>query len=260
MHFIKDAVDFTSLARGIDAPHIYLSALPFAASKLSLMKHYLQCYPRTLRVRRLEEALPVAWPETSIKARISSAELSPNGTYIAAVFNIGLGSLYRCSVVCMFDTATGQSRWQKATKGVYSISFSFDETYVASGGHSLQVWNVQTGEEERRWQLEPDDDDGDNGSDNDDKNHISALAFAPDSMHIVVGYRKGLVLTWSLESGESTAILKRPCQGGCPCKLRQQDEYGDSCHVRSVAYSGNGRQIIAACRGHCNGSYLILEY
>ena len=242
-------MEFADLAGGINIiPHIYLSVLPFAASKLSLMKHYLQCYPRTLRVRRLEEALPV--PETRKKARILSAELSPNGTCIAAVFSIFEYPRVKSGVVCIFDTATGQLRWQKATKRVYSISFSSNESYVASGGHSLQVWNVKTGEEERRWRFEPDD------VKNHipvfpfaNKNYISALAFAPDSMHIVVGYEKGLVLTWSLESGEPTAILKRPCQDKCPCKLRKRDE-DNPCHVKSVAYSGNGQQIIAASVGH----------
>ena len=215
------------------------------------MKHCLQCYPRTLRVRRLEEALPVALPETwkearDRQARISSAELSPNGTYIAAVFSINDYWGVKSSVVCIFDTATGQLRWQKATKSVYSISFSFDGSYVASGGHSLQVWNVKTGEEERQWQLELDDDDIYYH-----KDHISALAFAPDSMHIVVGYNKGHVLTWSLESGEPTAILKRPCQDKCPCKLRERVGYKLSPYrVKSVAYSGNGQQIIAASVDH----------
>jgi len=62
----------------------------------------------------------------------------------------------------------------------------------------------------------------------------------------LVGYRKGLVLTWSLESGEPTAILKHPCQGECPCEVG----YSQPCYVTSVAYSGNGRQIIAASVGH----------
>ena len=114
---------------------IYSSALPLALSHFVVSQHYLPRYPHTFVV----EGGPQIWDELEYEpVSVQRACISLDGTRIAAVF--------ADKTLCIYDTTTGEATLP-SFENPRSVVLSPNGKFVVSGGHALQLWNVQTGEE-----------------------------------------------------------------------------------------------------------------
>jgi WD40 repeat protein len=120
--FVNDGsafVRYFGMAMARSAPHIYISALPFAPSTSLIAKHYLGLFPHTLSLERGQLS---RWPslEMTIRAHDESIDVvtfSPDGQRIAS------GS--RDHTICVWDATTGEivaGPFTGHTNGVKSIA------------------------------------------------------------------------------------------------------------------------------------------
>jgi WD40 repeat protein len=141
--------------------HIYISALPLAPSHSLVSQHYLPRYPHTLSVK----GGPQTWDEFREKpVCVMRACVSLDGTRIAAVFVD--------KTLCIYDTTTGEVILPpiKLDENLQSLIFSRDGKLVATGGQTLRLWNVETGEEVMSFDI-----------------IVCSLALSPDGTCIAAG-------------------------------------------------------------------------
>ena len=108
---------------------------------------------------------PQTWDEFKEEpVDVVRACISLDGTRIAAVFNGG--------ILCIYDTTTGEAILTpiKVDEDPQTVVFSRDGKLVASGGQTLRLWNVQTGEEVESFNI-----------------GVDSLAFSPDGTCIAAG-------------------------------------------------------------------------
>ena len=128
------------------APHIYLSALPFAPQHSKISIHFITSFQKTLTVRigQMED-----WSEKCFlrladhDSVVSSVASSPDGRHIVS------GS--HDKMVRVWDAQTGQSVMDPLTGHddcVTSVAFSPDGRYIVSGSRdkTVRVWYAQTGQ------------------------------------------------------------------------------------------------------------------
>src|SRR6266436_8668370 len=132
------------MAMGKSAPHIYLSALPFAPTCSPVSTHYSTSFSRTLHVERGQLS---HWP--SLETVISNFEdvlsiaFSPDGQHIVS------GSEDR--TIRVWNAMTGETTagpFIGHTSSVNSVAFSPDGQHVVSGSEdrTIRLWNAMTGE------------------------------------------------------------------------------------------------------------------
>ena len=148
------------------APHIYLSALPFAPPSSTISKQYNHQYPEGLKIEigGLHE-----WPAIQNvfhghAGAVTSIAFSPDGRHIAS------GSWD--NTIRIWDAETGKvvtGPLEGHTGSVWSVAFSPDGRHVASGSydHTIRIWDVETGAHAHAF-------DGHTGN-------ISSVALSPDS-------------------------------------------------------------------------------
>jgi len=198
--FLRDANSFVvsshaAIARS--APHIYVSAVPFA-SKDSLV--YLDFAPLCTAVISVEtfgtdhHASRLVMTLTGHEAAVTSITYSPSGDLLAAGLKNG--------TVHIWDTRTGEevvSPMKSGNGAVYSVAFTPDGQRLASGtdGDVVSVWNVATGRLDL--QRPPVDSDW-----------IELLAFSPNGKLVASysGYK--IVYLWNVETGQ---IVSTPAHG-----------------------------------------------
>ena len=176
---------------------------------------------------------------------ITRACISLDGTRIAAVFTD--------KTLCIYDT-TGEATLPPFVVDEYprSVIFSRDGKLVASGGQALRLWNVETREMVQSFNIK-----------------VYSLALSPDGTCIVAGcearkgpqerYREGMDMSNSynirvinmelvkIPDDHDPYLILRPSG-----RMRLKGEIlsspfeGHTDHVRSVAYSADGKQI-ASC-------------
>src|ERR1700674_4338138 len=127
------------------APHIYISALPFAPTRSLVSTHYSTSFPRTIHMERGQLS---HWPSlemviSNFGSEVLSVAFSPDGLHIVSgladqsirVWNAGTG-----------ETAAGP--FTGHTGSVRSVAFSPDGQHIVSGSNdqSIRVWNAKTGE------------------------------------------------------------------------------------------------------------------
>ena len=170
------------------APHIYISALPFAPISSHICRHYFSEFPNTLSVKRgrlsdwpaLEMVIPVdgIW--------ISSVAFSPDGQRIVS------GSADH--TIRVWNATTGAmegSPFTGHTGSVNSVAFSQDEQRIVSGSDdgTIRVWNATTGAMEGKPFT------GHTSS-------VNSVAFSQDEQRIVSGSFDGTIRVWNAATGE----------------------------------------------------------
>jgi len=155
------------------APHVYLSALPFAPSCSLVSTHYSSWFPRMLHVERGRLS---HWPScemviSNVGGSVRSVAFSPDGHHIVS------GSDDR--TIRLWNATTGETvagLFTGHTDSVNSVAFSPDGHHIVSGSddQTIRVWNATTGAKvagpfTRR-----------SGS-------VLSVAFSPDGHHIVSG-------------------------------------------------------------------------
>jgi WD40 repeat protein len=163
--------------------------------------------------------------------------ISLDGTRIAAVFRDG--------TLCIYGTTTGKTILPpfKVDKNPFSVIFSRDGKLVATGGQTLRLWNVQTGEEVESFDI-----------------NVRSLALSPDGICIAAGC-KGREVDNENEDGSynirviNLELAKIPDgahpyepPGGGGIKLLKGEVWpspfeGHKYDVISVGYSPDGKQI-----------------
>src|SRR6266702_3279592 len=152
------------------APHVYLSALPFAPTGSIVFAHYSSSFPGMLRVEcgRLSH-----WPSSElvisdVGARVNSIALSPDGQRIVS-----------CSydeTIRVWNATTGETEagpFTGHTDWVTSVGFSPDGQRIVSGSNdrTIRVWNATTGETEA-------------GPFTGHTDSVTSVAFSPDGQRI----------------------------------------------------------------------------
>ncbi|KIM20897.1 hypothetical protein M408DRAFT_118709 [Serendipita vermifera MAFF 305830] len=197
------------------APHIYLSALPFAPENSSLSEHYMKLYPRTLAVK---SGGFHDWPTSQTVLfghtdEVFCAKFSPDGKRVVS-----------CSgdkTVRVWDAETGEAvgaPFQGHSDSVKSVAFSPDGKRITSGSHdnTVRVWDAETGEAVGApFQGHSD--------------WVWSVAFSPDGKRIVSSSGDKTIRVWDAETGQA---IGKPFQG-------------HNGAVMAVAFSSNGKRIVS---------------
>ncbi len=180
------------------APHIYLSALPFAPTCSLVSTHYSTSFSQILHVARgqlshwpsseMVISNPGRWPAT-----VKSVAFSPDGQHIVS------GSTDRTIRVwnaMTGETAAGSFTLAGHTDYVFleSVTLSPDGQHIVSGSSdgTIRVWNAMTGETAA-------------GPFTVHTGPVFSVAFLPDGQHIVSGSADGTICVWNAMTGETAA-------------------------------------------------------
>ncbi|KIM74988.1 hypothetical protein PILCRDRAFT_79445 [Piloderma croceum F 1598] len=248
------------------APHIYLSALPFAPPESLISKQYLKQFKNRLIVSGGEQE----WPACTKIFRghydgVTSVAFSPNGGQVVS------GSFDK--TICVWDVETGQTvvgPLKGHADSVESVAFSPDGKQVVSGSHdhTVCVWSITSGQmimspfeghtdcvksvafspngkwvvsgsadcTVRVWDIKTGQTIA--GPFEGHADYISSVAFSLDSKWVVSGSYDCTVCVWNVETGQTVAG---------PFKSQKF-------HVKSVAFMPDSKQVIV---GFYNGTVCV---
>src|SRR6266571_2478398 len=192
--FINDAsafVRYFGIAMAKSAPHVYLSALPFAPTRSLVSAHYSSSFPRMLHVERGKLS---HWPSSemvisNVGGRVLSIALSPDGQRIVS------GS--DDQTIRVWNATTGETEagpFTGHTSSVLSVAFSPDGQRIVSGSwdQTIRVWNATTGETEA-------------GPFTGHTESVLSVAFSPDGQRIDSGSWDRTIRVWNATTGETEA-------------------------------------------------------
>src|SRR6266702_2862082 len=184
--FINDAsafVRYFGMAIAKSAPHVYLSALPFAPTGSLVSAHYSSSFPRTLRVVRGRLS---HWPSSemvisNVGDKVHSIALSPDGQRIV--------SASEDRTIRVWNATTGENIAGPLTghmDSVMSVAFSPDGQRIVSGSldRTIRVWNAATGEKVA-------------GPFTGHMDSVMSVAFSPDGQRIVSGSFDRSIRVWN---------------------------------------------------------------
>jgi WD40 repeat protein len=221
MDFISDAHRFIG-AFGYpiaqSAPHIYISALPFAPEHSSVARRFLPQFPQILA---LSTGKPTDWPPCVFTSEhhlddVNSIAFSPDEKFFVS------GS--SDETICTCDSETGNliSGPFRGTDWVASSFFDPDGRRVWASHLDGQVigWDVETGDENVRFQA---------GGYFD---VIGCRCFNSGRNVVSVSQEQGTVTLWNADTGERLRILVRT-----PTSGRSKVSFSpDGCYM---AWAGN---------------------
>ncbi|KZP10837.1 WD40 repeat-like protein [Athelia psychrophila] len=216
--FAKDAKMFVNVfapAISQSAPHIYLSALPFAPTLSLVSQKYLPKHPSTIH---LKSGSVQSWPAAlktleGHKDTVRAVAYSPDGSHIAS------GS--SDETIRIWDAETGEAVGEPLrghSSHILAIVYSPDGAYIVSGSsdNTIRIWDAETGEsvgEPLR----------------DHTGAIWAIAYSPDGRHIVSGSGDKTLRIWDVETRE---VVGEPLKGHTGI-------------ISSVAYCPDGTHIVS---------------
>jgi WD40 repeat protein len=184
-------VRYFGMAIARSAPHIYVSALPFAPSSSHIVKHWLHLFRQTLSLERGQLS---HWPalEMTIQTHeglVHSVAFSPNGHRIA--------SASRDFTICVWDATTGEvvaGLFTGHTDSVFSVAFSPDGQRIASASRdcTIRVWDAATGEVVA-------------GPFTGHTDSVNSVAFSPDGQRIASASLDRTIRVWDAAIGEVVA-------------------------------------------------------
>ncbi|KAJ7108208.1 hypothetical protein C8R44DRAFT_298178 [Mycena epipterygia] len=203
--FLTDTIRFIAAfapAIAQSAPHIYLSALPFAPRRSKIATQFAKSFPGTLQS---QSTVGEDWPSIQKILRghsgpVNSVAFSPNGALIASGSND--------KTLCVWDAHTGElviEPIQGHSGWVTTIHFSPDGTRIASGSsdYTVRVWDTRTGT------LVTGPLEGHKSGDWAGRGH-KCVHFSPDGSHITFVDGDIRVLIWDVQTG---ALVTVPVQG-----------------------------------------------
>ncbi|TDL18729.1 tricorn protease domain 2-containing protein [Rickenella mellea] len=212
--FVKDGIKFlAAFGRAISqsAPHIYLSALPFAPSESKISKQFLHRFRGMLS---LYTGKTTHWPAIQCVFEghtdwVTSVAFSQDGRCIVS------GS--DDTTIRVWDVETGVSQpFAGHTSSVTSVAFSQDGRRIVSGSidKTIRVWDVETGVSQIF--------QGHTGS-------VTSVAFSRDGKHIVSGSDDITIQVWDVTGVSKTF-------------------QGHTESVTSVAFSQDDRCIVSGSK------------
>src|SRR6266702_1394975 len=177
------------MAMAKSAPHVYLSALPFAPTCSLVSAHYSSSFPRILRVERGKLS---HWPSSemvisNVGDMVLSTALSPDGWHIASGSSDGTIRVWNTTTgETVAGPFTGHADW------VTSVAFSQDGQRIVSGSRdrTIRLWNATTGEIVVAPFTEH-------------RDSICSVTFSPNGQCIVSGLNDGTIRVWNVMTGET---------------------------------------------------------
>ncbi|KAF7968067.1 hypothetical protein HWV62_32051 [Athelia sp. TMB] len=212
--FAQDGIKFVRAFISVilaSAPHVYISALPFAPSSI-IRSQYQSTLHNTLRVRT---GATSNWPSCEqvldCNGAVFTVAFSPDGKRIAS------GSV-GCEIL-IWDSQTGEivaGPFQGHTSGINAVAYSPDGMRIASGSHdaTVRIWDTQTGD------IVVGPLTGHTGP-------VASVAFSPDGKRIASGSWDCTVRVWDAQTGGAV---------GTPMT-------GHTDNVNTVAFSPDGNFI-----------------
>jgi len=214
--FLRDANSFVAsshqaIARS--APHIYISALPFADNHSLVYQEFAPKYTGLISVNVIgipHHAGKLVMTLTGHEGPVHSAAYSPDGRLLAS------GSAD--DTVRIWDMRTGDEAMAalRSSDGtVWAVAFAPNGKNLVSGtdGGVVCVWNLVAAHvavQQLRGHTGP----------------VFSVSFAPDGLKIASGSRDATVRLWDVETNQQLVVLS-----------------GHSDVVRAIAYSPNGRLL-----------------
>jgi len=239
------------------APHIYLSALPFAPKQSLISQQYLPQFPNTISLLTGKAA---SWPAiphvlTWHSGAVLSVSFSPDGERVVS------GS--EDKTIRIWDIETGDmvsGPFRGHNDGVLSVSFSPDGKRVVSGSRdkTIRIWDVETG-------------DIVSGPFRGHTDSVNSVSFSPNGKRVVSESFDDTIRIWDVETGDmvsgpfrghddgvmSDSFLsgsKRYFSGLFDKTIRISGVWGDTVAgpfrghdgiVNSVSFSPNGKRIVS---------------
>ncbi|KAI0026712.1 hypothetical protein K488DRAFT_65028 [Vararia minispora EC-137] len=255
---IQDAIRFVhrfAYPISQSAPHIYISALPFAPTESITRSHFTTRFSRTPKISGSSRN----WSRVQAPIRghsndICSVSFSPDDQHILSAssdktlrfWNAETGEAAGEPLHCsssiwaaayspdgthiVFGCADGTLHiWDVGTResireplhhhsaGIASVFYSSDGSLIVSGSYdtTIRIWNAHTGTAVG------------------DPLHghaavVSSVAFSPDGRYIVSGSNDSTVRIWNVETGEQIEVLR-----------------GHSNPIYSAVYTPDGRRIVS---------------
>ncbi|KAJ7121447.1 WD40-repeat-containing domain protein [Mycena epipterygia] len=215
--FLADAIKFVAAFGPVitqSAPHIYLSALPFAPRSSKMANKFGAFFPRTLIFQSsLEDKWPSIQNILQHDNEVNSVNFSPDGTRIASGLPDGM--------VRVWDAHMGTlvvGPLMGHTNSVNSINFSPNGMQIVSGSsdNTVRVWDAHMGT------LVAGPFEGHTET-------VYSVHFSSNGKEIASGSRDSTVRVWDAHTG---APIAGPFEG-------------HTNSVNSVNFSPNGMQIVS---------------
>ncbi|KIM19869.1 hypothetical protein M408DRAFT_82921, partial [Serendipita vermifera MAFF 305830] len=213
-----DMVQFVAAFAGVisqSAPHIYISALPFAPRCLAVSKEYIGCYPQTLTTKHADDR---SWP-------VIQKEFTGHEHPVTAVtFSLDGGRIISGSydaTIRIWNAETGVTMvgpLHGHDGVVNSISISHDGTRIVSGSWdtTIRIWDAETGKTVV-------------GPLHGHRGQVTSVSFSPDATRIVSGSWDRTIRLWDAKTGQT---MIGPLQGHIS-------------QITSVSFSPNGTRIVS---------------
>ncbi|KIM25844.1 hypothetical protein M408DRAFT_73786, partial [Serendipita vermifera MAFF 305830] len=196
-------------------PHIYLSALPFAPSNLSVSKEYKKSYQRTFSIHW---GGLTSWPATQ------NLFTGHEGAITCVSFSRDGRRIVSCSedhTIRVWDAETGETiipPLEGHDEMVNAVSFSPDGRRIVScsDDRTIRVWDAETGETVM-------------GPLEGHQHCVTAITFSPNGRRIVSGSSDYTIRLWDAETGET---VLGPLEG-------------HTALVTSVSFSPDSRRVVS---------------
>jgi len=219
MRFLRDANSFVASSRAAiewSAPHIYLSALPFAPKDSLIFQDHASSFSGVVSVETVgidRHGGRLVMNLTGHEGEVISVAYSPNGRLLA--------SASKDDTVRLWDTLTGEETitpLQSDDDTVQCVAFTADGQRVVSGTGTcglIQIWDVRTG----RDAMPPLR--GHSG-------RVWSVALSRDGRLIASASADRSIRLWDAATGDAIAVLT-----------------GHEQSVYSVVFSTDGRTLVS---------------